>query len=271
MYISCDKYHMEENQLNKTDMYENETRDMERYRKEYEQFYRYISRYTKVQGKKILDLCCQWGPHMEFMISAGAEVIGVDIVDYNNHPHPPYKFVRSDAQRLAFKPNVFDIIFCSNAFEHVPDPEKVLLEIHRILKQGGYAYISFIPVYYSDNGSHMAEFIPEPWAHLKYSELEYVSKLKAVTPETDYWVLEFTNGLNRLNREYFYNLFKKYSNRSIISRINKNPKFKILEQDEWNGVTKESHLLHDNFMELQKKYSKEDLLFQGMYLILKKE
>lgn len=245
--------------------------EMKRYRNEFELFYELVLSYTQLRGKKVLDLCCQWGQHMSFLISTGAKVIGADIVDYNYHPHPTYQFIRSDAQRLAIKPNTFDIVFCSNAFEHVPNPEKVLLEIHRILKRGGYAYISFIPVYYSDYGSHMAEFISEPWAHLKYSELEYISKLRDKTPGTEYWVLEFKNGLNRLNREYFYDLFKEYSNESLKSRITRKAKFKILEQKEWIGVTKESHLLHENFVELQKRYSKEDLLFQGMYLLLKKK
>ena len=48
------------------------------------------------------------------------------------------------------------------------------------------------------------------------------------------------------------------------------PGFDILVKQEWSGVVNASHLKHKNFMNLQEKYSKEDLLFQGMYILLRK-
>ena len=212
----------------------------------------------------MLDLCCQWGNHMEHLMAAGADVLGVDIADFSLKPHPRYDFLRSDAQNLALKSNSIDIVFCINAFEHIPDPKSVLNEIHRILKHGGYAFVSFIPVFYSDVGSHMVEFISEPWAHLKYSDEEYITMLRAATPGTEYWVQEYQKGLNRHTRAYFYNLFEESRGHWW------SPKFKIIERRNWVGVVNTSHLQHNNFIDLQKKYPTEDLLFQGMYILLKK-
>lgn len=233
------------------------------HKKEFDLFYQTISPYTIVKGKRILDLCCQWGGHMKYIIDIGADVFGADFMDFRIKPHPNYRFLRSDAQRLAIKSNIFDIVLCINAFEHIADPEKVLLEIHRVLRPGGYAFISFAPVFYSDVGSHMADFIPEPWAHLKYSEQDFKLKLRAAAPGTEYWVQEYQNGLNRRNKAYFKSLFDKYSGHFWS-------KFKALKKEYWSGVVDELHLEHENFKNLQDKYSREDLLFLGMYLLLKK-
>jgi ubiquinone/menaquinone biosynthesis C-methylase UbiE len=237
--------------------------------KEFGLFFKTISSYTNLKDKVVLDLCCQWGDHMKYLMAAGAKTFGVDIADFSLKPHPRYEFLRSDAQNLAIKPASIDIVFCINAFEHIPDPERALREIYRILKPGGYAFISFIPVFYSDVGSHMADFISEPWAHLKYSEPDYISKLRAAVPGTEYWVQEYQKGLNRRTRKYFHNLFEKY-NSNWINRLTGAPRFKTLVRHEWMGVTNENHLTHKNFIELQKKYAKEDLLFQGMYVLLEK-
>jgi ubiquinone/menaquinone biosynthesis C-methylase UbiE len=240
-----------------------------RHQIEFELFYRTIAPYVDIQGKNVLDLCCQWGGHMNYLATTGARMFGVDIADFSLKPHPRYNFVRSDAQDLAIKTNSVDIVLCINAFEHIPDPEKTLKEICRILRPCGFAFISFIPAYYSDVGSHMAEFISEPWAHLVYSEEEYISKLRATTPGTEYWVQEYQKGLNRRTRSYFYDLFKRYKN-NWLNWSMRSPRFEILIRQEWSGVANESNLTHKNFTDLQKKYSRKDLLFQGMYVLLKK-
>jgi ubiquinone/menaquinone biosynthesis C-methylase UbiE len=242
---------------------------MDTHRDEFNLFSATIEPYIDLRGKVVLDLCCQWGGHIEFLEGAGAKVLGVDIVDFNSHEHAINQFVRSDAQRLAIRSNSIDIVFCINAFEHIPDPEKTLKEINRILKPKGFAFISFIPVYYSDVGSHMAEFISEPWAHLVYSEEDYLIKLRTATPGTEYWVKEYQNGLNRKTRTYFNDLFKRYR-KNLLNRLIQSVGFEILVRHEWSGVVNASHLSHENFKNLLKKYSKEDLLFQGMYILLRK-
>jgi ubiquinone/menaquinone biosynthesis C-methylase UbiE len=242
---------------------------MDTHRDEFNLFSATIAPYVDLREKRVLDLCCQWGGHIEFLEAAGAKVLGVDIVDFNSHEHAMNQLIRSDAQRLAIRSKSIDIVFCINAFEHIPDPEKTLKEIYRILKPKGLAFISFIPVYYSDVGSHMAEFIPEPWAHLVYSEEDYLIKLRVATPGTEYWVQEYQKGLNRKTRSYFFDLFKRYRN-NWVNRLMLSPRFDILVKQEWSGVVNGSHLNHKNFINLQEKYSREDLLFQGMYILLSK-
>lgn len=43
---------------------------------------------------------------------------------------------------IPFKDSSFDFVICSGVVHHTPDPEKAINEIYRVLKPGGFAYIS---------------------------------------------------------------------------------------------------------------------------------
>lgn len=275
--------------------------DFLHHKKEFMLFYETISKYTRLKNAKVLEVAAVSGKHTGFIANETKYVLGIDRVNhivnkpklidyykkYGYELNPSnFDYIQADAQRFALKKSKFDIVFCINAFEHIPNPEHALLEIHRALKSSGYAFISFIPVYYCDTGSHMIDFISEPWAHLRYNEEDYIRKLREESGGNEYFVNEFKHGLNRLSKGYFKDLFDKYSvdsnneknklpmslSMKVKSRLSKKdiPRFKILELHEWNGVEDNAHLQHENFKYLQKKYSTEDLLFRGMYILLKK-
>lgn len=61
--------------------------------------------------------------------------------------------IRGEALNLPFKDNTLDFIFCSSLIEHVAEPELLLSEINRILKEGKFCYLSF-PPFYSPVGGH---------------------------------------------------------------------------------------------------------------------
>jgi len=250
--------------------------DEERYKKEFDLFFETISQCTSLHGKLILDLCSSWGNHTGFLEKTGGEVIAVDIADFSSffkrNIKPPFEFARMDAQQLALQTGSIDVVFCINAFEHIPDPYRSLKEIYRVLKPNGYVFISFIPCYHSDVGSHMSDFIPEPWAHLIYNEEEYLKKLKLETPGTDYWVNEFKNSLNRKTYKYFKELFSEFSCKGRTDKMLHfwKPCFKILVQHEWRGTHNPNSKSHTNFEILRNLYSEDELLFLGMYLLMKK-
>lgn len=47
-----------------------------------------------------------------------------------------------DALNLAFPDNTFEVVICSQVYEHVPDPQKMLAEIFRVLVPGGVCYFA---------------------------------------------------------------------------------------------------------------------------------
>lgn len=50
--------------------------------------------------------------------------------------------VVTDIEKMSFKDQTFDLVFCSQVLEHVPHPNKALAEINRILKNKGKVVIT---------------------------------------------------------------------------------------------------------------------------------
>lgn len=55
------------------------------------------------------------------------------------------EFIRSDAENLPFDENYFDAVFISASFHHLPNPQKALLEMKRVVKHGGYVILGLEP------------------------------------------------------------------------------------------------------------------------------
>lgn len=75
-------------------------------------------------------------------------VIGLDIDEpalmyaRNNFAKPNLEFHVGDALNLPFQDNTFDVVVCSNVYEHVPDAHKMMDEIYRVLAPSGVCYFA---------------------------------------------------------------------------------------------------------------------------------
>ena len=63
-----------------------------------------------------------------------------DITDENFHVDEII-----DIQDIPYEDDYFDVIYCSHVLEHVPDDEKAMKELYRVLKSGGIALI-LVPI-----------------------------------------------------------------------------------------------------------------------------
>lgn len=81
---------------------------------------------------KVLDVCCGTQPYRRLAPGAAAW-IGVDWPAGGQAAAD----VRGDALRLPFRDAAVDVVVCSEALEHLPDPFGALAEIARVLKPGG--------------------------------------------------------------------------------------------------------------------------------------
>jgi SAM-dependent methyltransferase len=57
------------------------------------------------------------------------------------HPDLANAIREGDAQELPFPDGHFDTVLVNEVLEHVPDQDKALLEIHRVLRPGGYLVV----------------------------------------------------------------------------------------------------------------------------------
>lgn len=58
------------------------------------------------------------------------------------HDRPNLEFRVGDAMALEFPDARFDIVVCSQVYEHVPDAARMMREIFRVLKPGGVCYFA---------------------------------------------------------------------------------------------------------------------------------
>jgi ubiquinone/menaquinone biosynthesis C-methylase UbiE len=68
----------------------------------------------------------------------------------------------SMAEDLPIEDDSVDLISCLEVIEHVQDPDKVLSEMHRVLRKEGMAVITF-PSYDAISGPHLDHIIGFPW------------------------------------------------------------------------------------------------------------
>lgn len=77
--------------------------------------------------------------------------------------------MQMDAINLEFEDSSFDCVFSHDAFEHIPDPQTALTEALRVIRPGGYVYLSFGPLYMSARGAHSHRVLNVPYRQHLFS------------------------------------------------------------------------------------------------------
>ena len=96
-------------------------------------------------------------PYKKFFLGKVDDYISIDRFDfYEGRPD-----IFGDALNLPIKNNSIDTVFSSQVLEHVPDPQKMIDEIYRILKTGGVCILS----------THMANPLHgEPYDYFRFTK-----------------------------------------------------------------------------------------------------
>jgi len=88
-------------------------------------------------GATVLDAGCGSGRIFRYELAPGCRVVGVDIgAELRDNPNAGDR-VRGDVQRLPFADASFDAVLGSHVMEHIPEPEKALAEVARVLRPAG--------------------------------------------------------------------------------------------------------------------------------------
>jgi 2-polyprenyl-3-methyl-5-hydroxy-6-metoxy-1,4-benzoquinol methylase len=98
-------------------------------------------------GLFCLDLGCSVGIISQTLASAGARIIGIDI-DVSalklaiSGRAGQAAFVLGDVGAIPFPDESFDVLICSQVYEHAPSLSLLVQEIRRVLKTGGIVFFS---------------------------------------------------------------------------------------------------------------------------------
>lgn len=107
----------------------------------YEYMYSHIS--TATAGKQVLELATGPGLIAKHIADSAASIIATDfspkMIEQAKKKQVPenVRFEIADAADLHYEDKSFDVVIMANALHVVPDPEKVLSEIDRVLRAGG--------------------------------------------------------------------------------------------------------------------------------------
>lgn len=121
--------------------------------------YEHISRYSRVceeRWSSIADIGCGTGYGTQLLSEMG-QVVGLDVsenaIGYAKATYSSGEYILGDASAAPFKDASFDAVTAFEVIEHLPEPEKLLEECHRILKRGGTLFLS------SPNPAHIGNIL----------------------------------------------------------------------------------------------------------------
>ncbi|MBA2686656.1 MAG: methyltransferase domain-containing protein [Gemmatimonadaceae bacterium] len=101
---------------------------------------RYLfDRYEMSAGVKLLEVGCGRGEFLRGFISAGAEGHGVDRSRAAEKycPEASLKIADLEIEGLPYADDAFEVVYSKSVIEHFHNPEKLVMEIFRVLKPGG--------------------------------------------------------------------------------------------------------------------------------------
>lgn len=121
----------------------------------------YIDLMPETKELSVLELGCGIGYQSAMLASISKSVVATDLPNESVADHAPgmdaaaklhkqlaidnVKLVPCSAEELPFEDDSMDMVFSSHVLEHIPNQQKALEEIYRVLKPGGY-HVCIVPV-----------------------------------------------------------------------------------------------------------------------------
>jgi SAM-dependent methyltransferase len=91
-----------------------------------------------IANRAVLDIGCGRGYIGEIVRARGGRYTGLDLVPSRGG----FALSIGDAAALPYRDAAFDAVFCIDAFEHIPDPVRAAHEMRRVLRPGGFVFLS---------------------------------------------------------------------------------------------------------------------------------
>jgi len=107
-----------------------------------------IQQYMNLSESRVLDVGCGGGILSEGMAALGARITGLDVESEainsaRNHASLQSLDIDYICQPIeSFDTDLFDGITCMEMLEHVQQPQQIIVHCARLLKEGGYLFLS---------------------------------------------------------------------------------------------------------------------------------
>jgi ubiquinone/menaquinone biosynthesis C-methylase UbiE len=188
-------------------------------------------------GQKILDMGCGEGRHVaracqeKTIFCQGADLSFSDLIktkeklkfheEVNDFQDSVWALASTDINNLSFKNEKFDIVICSEVLEHIPDDQKAVKELLRVLKNKGVLAIS-VPRFLPEKLCWMLskEYLDANQGHIRiYKKKTLITMIEksgarhfkthyAHSLHSPFWWLKCLLGCNRTD-SFIINLYHK--------------------------------------------------------------
>ena len=101
----------------------------------------------KLQETVWMDFGCGNGGIAAYLAPHVKHVIAIDPEPWEDwatfqQQHDNLQFLNESVEDLSCADHSADIVVCNQVYEHVPNPQYLIAQIHRVLKPGGYCYFA---------------------------------------------------------------------------------------------------------------------------------
>ncbi|MBX4206010.1 glycosyltransferase, partial [Candidatus Microgenomates bacterium] len=190
------------------------------------QIYRVLlSRLDNTKNLSCLDVGSSSGIISNFLSNYFKKVVGVDIdkhavaIAKEEFKKRNLEFKTVVDETLPFKDNQFDVVVCNQVYNFVNNPQKLMLEIHRVLKPNGICFFGarnkwaiIEPQYNIPFGSWFPKLLPFGKKYMGYAELKkLVSKFQ---------INDLTIEILRNPNKYGYRNLKRYEKIAKVLPLN---------------------------------------------------
>lgn len=173
-----------------------------------------------IKGRKVLELGFGMGTDHLNLARQGAIMHGLDLTPRNKEITEKRfemyglktELTTGDAENLPYEDNTFDFIYSFGVIHHSPDTDKIVSEVHRVLKPGGKCFITV----YNKNSIffYWSTFLINYMIRKGYKERtlkQQISKIEAPGTNEDLVIKLY-------KKKEFLSLFKDFNKRKAYVR-----------------------------------------------------
>lgn len=105
-----------------------------------------LNKYLHSKQKRFLDVGCSIGATVEAANRLGYSAMGIDldktVINQAKKLFPDNKFQAITTNELTESKQLFDLIYCAEVIEHVPDPHDFMKSLNNLLSPGSLLYLT---------------------------------------------------------------------------------------------------------------------------------
>lgn len=172
-----------------------------------------FDQYDFHEGDRILELGCGMGSLWTANMYRVKDSYDITLTDFSegmveeagkNIHKSNFKFQRADVQDIPFEDGSFDAVIANHMLYHVPDRDRALSEIRRVLKIGGRFYASTMGI---TNLFELAKFVNEFDSSIGYPRTEDIIKFN------------LENGTAQILKHFTDVAIKRYEDSLVVTEV----------------------------------------------------